>query len=140
MTVVAPAGQPQQWQAGDKGAQFMNRTAFEQQERFGRWRYRRRCGGQTVTPFAIFDSGRRCRGSTPTATKLRTPLSDFNAVANKEARLRGPFTLVTQAALLNGPSLAIVFCPVLAPLATSLLNRSLAARPRAIATSLRLRM
>ena len=77
---------------------------------------------------------------TPNATKLRTPLSDFNAVANKEARLRGPFTLVTQAALLNGPSLAIVFCPVLAPLATSLPNRSLTVRARAIATSLRLRM
>ena len=31
---VAPADQVQQWQAGEKGAQFVDRSAFEQQKRF----------------------------------------------------------------------------------------------------------
>jgi hypothetical protein len=59
---------------------------------------------------------------------------------NREARASGPLTLTTQAASLNGLPLAIVSCRVLAPLATTLPNRSLAVRARAIATSLRLRM
>jgi hypothetical protein len=60
---VAPTGQAQQRKAGEKGAQFMERSAFELQKRFGRRTYRLRRGGYAVTPFAIFDSGRRCRAS-----------------------------------------------------------------------------
>ena len=91
---VAPAGQAQQWQAGEKGSQFMDRSAFEQQKRFGRRRYRLRSGGHAVTP--LRSSTRRCRGSQRPMQKTRRDPERFQCGRkNKEARASGPLTLTT---------------------------------------------